>query len=112
LAGFDVVVSGRIVGYLDMIEVGFRDEIQALEKQTRTGSNYPRRVIINMNDPHLKASLEARRAGSILVISPRSAAGASHRGRRQSSCLEEWRGNNFCIISEYYDFHWIFSIPI
>ncbi len=56
MAGFDVVVSGRIVGYLDMIEVGFRDEIQALEKQTRTGSNYPRRVIINMNDPHLKAS--------------------------------------------------------
>ncbi len=58
-----------IVGYLDMIEVGFRDEIQALEKQTRTGSNYPRRAIINMNDPYLKASSEARRAGSFLVFS-------------------------------------------
>jgi hypothetical protein len=39
-----------------MIEVGFSDEIQALEKQTRTGSNYPRRAIINMHDPHFGAS--------------------------------------------------------
>jgi hypothetical protein len=45
-----------IVRYPDMIEVGFRDEIQALKKQTRTGSNYPRRAIIDMHDPHFRAS--------------------------------------------------------
>ena len=58
MAGFDGVVFGGIVGYPDMIEVGFRDEIQALEKQTRTGSNYPRRAIINMNDPYCCAPLQ------------------------------------------------------
>jgi hypothetical protein len=39
-----------------MIEVGFRDEIQALEKQTRTGSIYPGRAIIDMHDPPFRAS--------------------------------------------------------